>query len=877
MSFAPLRSPVLVGRVGELYELIERRLEAARGRGACVLLSGDAGMGKSRLISAFRETVRGGRASVGIGVAREFGNAPYGPLREALAAANCALDLSREASREEQLAAVAAGVESACRRRHRVLILEDAQWADEGTLRALLQIASAIGSLRLLLIVTFRADDLPHRNALATLLSRLYRAPETHRIALGPLPDRDVRRLVRLALGDRARLPAGAVAEIVERCEGNPFFAQELLKSALERREPHAGRSLPLTIRAAVTERCAALDEGEREILHRAAVLGRRFDAALLAAICARPKPVVLRALRRLRDLQIVDEISETPARYAFCHELTREAIYDTMLLDEVRPLHRRISQVLEKTGAGAFDLGYHAWAANDGPRALRHNEQAGDEAMNLHAYADARRGYERALCGAQSAAERGRLLGKAADAAARDGKADVAASLYERAAGAFEEAGDETRVADLYVAMSSQARVAGDTIASRTALRRALARFPEKLIAPRAKLSLALAFTYLDRCENRAAAELIEQSGAAETSASYASALNYAAAVRGDLVAVREAAALYLARCNVEGVAAVLQARFNFGFTLCALGVDGEALDVLEDLRPQLAERRLRSLEVLTCANAALLHARGARWDLARAAIERGLAVPEPATTGPMALAAAGLTVGVALADEDLVLRSAPPEAVEMALRSRINSTLGRIAGPYARWRYARGDHDGAAAVLRTAVETLGGAFGATETLIAAVELGDEATRRNALPFLSKLDAMAQQALYAATAADMRAFEARRGGDAQAAAASHAAAAAALYRGLGWPAHEARVRELAGDAASAALVGGPLSASTSRLSAREREVAALVAQGIPNKRLAERLAVSQRTVEKHITSIFAKLGLRNRTELTLLMMRRSP
>ncbi len=307
MTSTPLRSPVFVGRVQELHELIERRLEAARGRGACVLLSGDAGMGKSRLVSAFRETLRGGRASVGVGVAREFGNAPYGPLREALAAANCALDLSHEASREEQLAALAGAVEVACRRRHCVLILEDAQWADEGTLRALLQIAAEIGSLRLLMIVTFRPDDLPHPNALATFLPRLYRAPETHRTPLGPLPDRDVRRLVRLALGDRARLPASAVAEIVERCEGNPFFAQELLKSALERREPHSVRSLPLTIRAAVAERCAALDAGEREILHRAAVLGRRFDAELLAAICARPKPVVLRALRRLRDLQIVE------------------------------------------------------------------------------------------------------------------------------------------------------------------------------------------------------------------------------------------------------------------------------------------------------------------------------------------------------------------------------------------------------------------------------------------------------------------------------------------------------------------------------------------------------------------------------------------
>jgi DNA-binding CsgD family transcriptional regulator len=235
------------------------------------------------------------------------------------------------------------------------------------------------------------------------------------------------------------------------------------------------------------------------------------------------------------------------------------------------------------------------------------------------------------------------------------------------------------------------------------------------------------------------------------------------------------------------------------------------------------------------------------------------------------MALAAAGLTVANALGDEELARLSAPREAIESALASQINSTVGRIAGPYARRRYLSGDRAEVARVLHHAMRVIAGAFGATETLLAAVELGDDATQRSARRFLVRLDEMSAIPLYAATAAEMRASDAGRRGDP--AAAVYARDATLLYRHLGWPMHEARAGELGG---AAALVQSDSHAGiASVLSAREREIAALVAQGIPNRRLAERLSVSQRTVEKHITSIFAKLGLRNRTELTALLLRR--
>ncbi|HLX25997.1 MAG TPA: AAA family ATPase, partial [Candidatus Cybelea sp.] len=636
MVAAPLRCPVLVGRTLELQELVDHRLAAARGKGSCVLLSGDAGMGKSRLLAAFRETLRGGRAAVGIGLSREFGNAPYGPFRDALAGIGGSSKLSHELSRGEQLETIGEAVSDACSRRNCVLVVEDAQWADEGTLRALLYLLPAIGSLRLLLIVTYRSHGLGEADSVAWLLPRFHRSPQTRAISLEPLPDRDVRRLIRLTLGERERLTAHDVAEIVERAEGNPFFAEELLKGTLERSPAQTGvRQLPATIRAAVLERCASLDDSTRNVLVRAAVIGRRFDTSLLASMCRESMPELIAALRRLRDLQMIEELPDTPARYAFRHELTREAIYATMLRAELEPLHHSILEALERSGATAFDLGFHAWAANDGPKSLRYNELAGDEAMRVHSYADARRCYERGVTGAKHAVVRGRLLNKAADAAACDGKGDMAASIYKMAAEAFEQTGDEQRVADLYLAMSSQARITGDTLASRTSLRRAIGRLSHGAAAARAKLTLALAFTYLDRCESDTAAELISQSNAVEPSPSHASALTYCAAVRGDLSAVRAASALYLKLCEAESAEAALQARFNLGFTLCVLGVDDEALAGFEALLPQLSERRLRSLEILTCANAALIHARAARWDAARAAIERGLSIPEATTTG--------------------------------------------------------------------------------------------------------------------------------------------------------------------------------------------------------------------------------------------------
>ncbi len=875
MLIHALVSPRLVGRQDELEALAQRRAASARGHGSLVLIEGEAGIGKSRLVRAFCERLTHGRAHVGIGSCREFGNTSYGPIAEALGETGTAAR-PVAATRAQELSELRSRLALSCQRRNRVLVLEDIQWADEGTLSFLHYLLTYIGTMRLLVVATYRPDEAIDTQ-LVPYLTRIVRDRATFRLRLGPLTPLQIRHLIRLALRER-RLSGAQVEEIVRRAEGNPFFAEELLTNSIECERSHSACALPPTIRAAVMERIAALDAPAAEIATRAAVLGERFEAQLLAQTFAYPLPDVLGVLRRLRDLGLIDEIPAQPPAYSFRHALTREAIYASLLAAEARPLHAEILRALEGRECSARDLGYHAWAAHDAAKSLRYNERAGDEAEAAHAHADAVRCYELALGGALDAPTRARLFSKAALSASRDGMAERAAELYDAAASALRGHGTPQQVADLYYAMGSQARVAGDSRRALAILERAADELPSGEIRARAMLRITSALMLLDRGDTAAANTAIAQADAVSDLPIYQNALCYAALNAADPSAFRTTNDAYRRICSSLGNDHLLQARFNRGFGLCVLGIDGEALAEFEAILPDVRDARLPSLEILAYANAAIVHARAGRLRLARELVERGLAIPEPTTTGPIALASAGIWIGHALCDDDLVKRAASEELVEAAFGSRINTTLGRLAGPYARWLDAAGETKEARSVLQRALEILRAPLGATETILAAAELGDASTRRAAFAFIPRLESIAHLEIYAATAEHLRAIHAT-GAGAPVRARAHASSAARIYRELGWTLHEARSLELAGERAAPVERYAQAEAVVDLrridpLSAREREVAAFVAGGASNQRIATNLSVSQRTVEKYLTSIYGKLGLRNRSELAALISR---
>ncbi len=885
MTGAPVAVRQLIARDAELDALNVLRRAAAQGHGALVLIEGEAGIGKSRLLAAFRATLGGGRAAVGTARCREFGNVPYAPVREALRAIGAPLSAGAARDRAEHLAELHDSLVTASARRLVVLAIEDVQWADDGSLRFLAHALPTLRALRALVIATYRTEQSGGESVAGPYLARFAADAACRRFALGALSRRDTARLVVAAC--EARTPGGAaidVDRIVERSEGNPFFAEELVKDVLER-GAHDTRALPFTIRGLVEERVRELAEDERRFIALAAVIGRAFDAAVLARIAKAPLDRVLEALRRARQASLIEEIPGADARFAFRHGLTREAIYDGMLVAETRRLHARILGALEaRREAELPALGYHAWAAGAADACVRYNERAGDAADALYAYPDAVRCYERALSGAHSDRDAARLLNKMAGAYARDGNARRATELYEAAAQAAQRGGDAAAAVENYQLMCWQARLAGDSRAATAILERTMRMFPQQETALRAKLALSLAYLHLDGGDTSAADELLERTETASAEPMYHSVRLYAATVRGDAGEVRAASARYVAACSGERPERAVNGRFNEPFGLTVLGYDDEALEKFERLLPELRERRLTSLEVLALANSAIAFARRGRLLEARECVERGLAVPEPATTGPIALASAALTIARPLADEQLVARSVTPAIIETAFCSGINSTLGRFAGPYARWTAARGDAARAAEILRRAMGSLTAPFAATGTLLAAVELGDPWTRRRALDFLPAVDAMDTVPIYAATALHLRALASRVAGEPGALA--YGREAAQRYAALGWPLLEAAALEIAGDRAAAArlyeragasyemrrLKTTRANGSTSGLSAREREIAALIARGTPNAQLAERFAVNRRTIEKHLTSIYGKLGIRNRSELAALI-----
>ena len=178
-------------------------------------------------------------------------------------------------------------------------------------------------------------------------------------------------------------------------------------------------------MRATLIERLRPLDERERSVLAHAAVIGRRFQLALLAATLAVPEHAVIPALRRARELQLIED--QGNGEFRFRHALTREAIYGDFLDVEVRPLHRAIGIVLENASIAPTveSLAYHWWAAGDAERTARYNELAGDAAAHVYAHEDAIAAYERGLAAA-APAKRAEILQRLADVQIALGSASI-------------------------------------------------------------------------------------------------------------------------------------------------------------------------------------------------------------------------------------------------------------------------------------------------------------------------------------------------------------------------------------------------------------------------------------------------------------------
>jgi len=497
-------SPVLVGRSDQLAQLEAAGERAAGGKPAVALIAGEAGVGKSRLIGEFaaRAHRSGARALIGGCVALDDGGLPWAPIVEALRGLVRSMDpgaldaligvardeLSRllpELARPHAGPGPDDGVAQArllevfldlFRRLGReaplVLVFEDLHWADRATRDLVVFLARRLRDERLLLVLTYRTDELVRRHPLRPLLAELGRNDRVERIDLGPFGRAELSAQLDAIL--EAPAPAGLVDDIFMRSDGNAFYAEELL-AGWRRGEP---ASLPGSLRDALLTRVERLSGPAQAVLAAAAAAGRRVDHRLLEVASGLSGP------------QLADAVRETVAEHvlladpdgralAFRHALMREAIETELLPGERIRLHADLAAAISDHPDWAYgteatvaaELAYHWDAALDLEHALPAAIEAGLAAERVYAFANAARHFERAVelwdrvpgAAAVATLDRAGVLAHAAEAVHRTDDQVRAVALQRAAVAAVDSATEPVRAALLQERLGRFLWLAGD------------------------------------------------------------------------------------------------------------------------------------------------------------------------------------------------------------------------------------------------------------------------------------------------------------------------------------------------------------------------------------------------------------------------------
>jgi DNA-binding CsgD family transcriptional regulator len=422
-------SPRFVGRHAELTRLETMwKTVVADEAAATVLISGEAGVGKTRLVAELQSRL-GQPSLVLTGSCIEVVDRalPFGPIVQALRSLHRDLDpVTFDAvigpARDElavllpeqlhgtsttgdaQLGTTALfeqilGVlERLGDRVPTLFVLEDLHWSDRSTRDLFVFLARSLSCARVMLLGTYRSDDLHRRHPLRSALAELDRSGRSTRVELSRFNRDEIRDLIAAIIGGDPQ--PELVDRTYARSDGNAFFAEELLATA--ETDPDA---LPTTLREIVLARVDALNPSARQVLRCASVIGRRADHRLLAELVNLPEPLLLEALRDavLEQILVADEDG---VGYRFRHALMREVIYDDLLPGERVQLHTRVAQLLAEhpdwfpggQGELASELACHWDSAHDGPRALASAMEAAHVAEHMYAYSEAQAHVERAL-----------------------------------------------------------------------------------------------------------------------------------------------------------------------------------------------------------------------------------------------------------------------------------------------------------------------------------------------------------------------------------------------------------------------------------------------------------------------------------------------
>ncbi len=479
--------PVLIGRQREMTLLGEQLTGATRGHLRVVLVSGEPGIGKTCLLEEFAAYAVQTGASVLRGSASEAeGMPPYLPFLEALGHYIQTAELEQLRAQSETVAPILATILPELTRRlgevktgyalppeqarlrlyeavgaflaaiaqaaPLVLILDDLHWTDHATLDLLCYVARHQVQARLLLVGSYREGEVADHIGFQRAIAELTRLRLLTTIPIGPLAERETQQLAAELLG--GPVEPTVLRRLQQQSEGNPFFAEELLRGWLAANalvnkgqqwmlQGAVENLLPASLVGAVRQRLARLASTVQEALRTAAIIGRTFSIELLAAVLSQAEETVEDLLRDPVLLHLIK--AEPNGLYTFSHDKIRECLYTEVTSTRRKRLHGVIGQALEANAIQPLDaqllaeLAFHFTRSGDRTRGMHYAQQAAEQALTAYAFDEALRHYRTLLELAQpNDPQRGTLLLQVGQTALLAGDPLTAVNAFETAQAHF-------------------------------------------------------------------------------------------------------------------------------------------------------------------------------------------------------------------------------------------------------------------------------------------------------------------------------------------------------------------------------------------------------------------------------------------------------